>query len=397
MENTELIVKNVKEGYEENEEREGYEENEEREGYEEEEGYENRENILKEGFDSDDTTKFITDVFNKSNIIFIVWFLAIYFITYFTHIIFFSNESIGELSSQLRVSRMLDIFILGFTLIYLAFTFLNMSEAEKGNALSKYIGEFKTYMDDKMTLFSLIFMIIAFYLVIYILQIPMAIESKAVSITIIENILLILLLISVLVDFFKWILKLELLNLLLPRSLYKQLETTTATSITKVIKPKTGKEVFNIANNIYTYKDAKAVCSVYGARLATYDEIEQAYNDGAEWCNYGWSEGQMIFYPTQKSTWDDLQKDNKTKRKCGRPGVNGGYMKKSTLRFGVNCFGEKPIASDKEISKMNANKDIIVPKTKEEKALQAKVQFWKENADKLLTVNSFNRDKWSEY
>ena len=43
-----------------------------------------------------------------------------------------------------------------------------------------------------------------------------------------------------------------------------------------------GNEVFNVSNNAYTYDEAKAVCSIYGAELATYDQIEQAYNNGAE-------------------------------------------------------------------------------------------------------------------
>ena len=37
-------------------------------------------------------------------------------------------------------------------------------------------------------------------------------------------------------------------------------------------------EVFNISNNLYSYQDAKAVCKAMGSRLATYDEIEDAYN-----------------------------------------------------------------------------------------------------------------------
>ena len=46
-------------------------------------------------------------------------------------------------------------------------------------------------------------------------------------------------------------------------------------------------EVFHIPGNTLVYKDAKALCDAYGARLATYDEIEDAYNKGAEWCSYG--------------------------------------------------------------------------------------------------------------
>ena len=40
-------------------------------------------------------------------------------------------------------------------------------------------------------------------------------------------------------------------------------------------------------DNYYDYENAKALCKAYGAELATYDQIEKAYNSGAEWCNYG--------------------------------------------------------------------------------------------------------------
>ena len=59
-----------------------------------------------------------------------------------------------------------------------------------------------------------------------------------------------------------------------------------------------GGEVFNVSRNNYTYDEAKALCKAYGAKLATYNQIEDAYKSGAEWCNYGWSADQMAFYPT---------------------------------------------------------------------------------------------------
>lgn len=101
-------------------------------------------------------------------------------------------------------------------------------------------------------------------------------------------------------------------------------------------------EVFNIPQNIYTYDNAEALCKAYGAELATYDQIESAYKSGAEWCNYGWSADQMAFYPTQKTTWQKLQKIKGHKHDCGRPGINGGYIKNPNVRFGVNCYGNKP-------------------------------------------------------
>jgi archaellum component FlaG (FlaF/FlaG flagellin family) len=51
------------------------------------------------------------------------------------------------------------------------------------------------------------------------------------------------------------------------------------------------KEVFNIADNKYTYSDAEPLCKAFGAELATYDQVKEAWNNGADWCNYGWVKG----------------------------------------------------------------------------------------------------------
>jgi hypothetical protein len=111
-----------------------------------------------------------------------------------------------------------------------------------------------------------------------------------------------------------------------------------------ILKP----QVFNIPENDYVYSDAKALCTAYGARLATYKEVEDTYNKGGEWCNYGWSDGQMALFPTQQNTYDKLQKIEGHENDCGRPGVNGGYMKNPEIKFGVNCYGYKPRMTPEE-------------------------------------------------
>ena len=127
--------------------------------------------------------------------------------------------------------------------------------------------------------------------------------------------------------------------------------------------------------------------------MATYDDMEKAYNGGAEWCNYGWSEGQMAFFPTQKATWSELQKTEKHKNNCGRPGINGGYMANPNIKFGVNCFGKKPKASDSDLARLN----MANPLTPEDLETSAKIKYWKDNADKMLVLNSYDRKKWSAY
>ncbi len=149
------------------------------------------------------------------------------------------------------------------------------------------------------------------------------------------------------------------------------------------------KEVFHLNNQDYTYEQAKCKCAAYGGRLATKGEITDAYNKGAEWCSYGWSHGQAAYYPTQKCTWDQLQRGPKKHRwDCGFPGINGGFFANPRLKFGVNCYGvrpegrlvkeKKPICTGKEFCELQPNYEA---------------------AHKLDTdqVAPFNKNQWSKY
>jgi hypothetical protein len=148
-------------------------------------------------------------------------------------------------------------------------------------------------------------------------------------------------------------------------------------------------EVFNVAENEYTYDDARAVCSAYGARLASYSEIERAYERGAEFCNYGWSEDQMALFPTQQTTYDQLQKKKGHEHDCGRPGVNGGYIANSGVKFGANCYGIKP-------GKGNFVPRPAVPETVEDQETKAKINYWKSRINDIM-VSPFNNKQWSMF
>ena len=107
-------------------------------------------------------------------------------------------------------------------------------------------------------------------------------------------------------------------------------------------KDKDGNEVFHIRDNIFTFKEAKAACLAYGAKLASLDEMIEAYDRGANWCSYGWTNGQLALYPTQKEYWAKLQAEGERMNECGEPGLNGGYFENPNFKFGANCFGKKP-------------------------------------------------------
>ena len=153
------------------------------------------------------------------------------------------------------------------------------------------------------------------------------------------------------------------------------------------------KQVFNIPGNYYNYENAKALCKAYGADLATYKQLEEAYESGAEWCNYGWSKDQMALFPTQQKTFDNLQKIAGHEHDCGRPGINGGYIANPNVRFGVNCYGNKPRIDEEEQALMeNATP---YPTTMKDIVFQKKVDYWKQHVDDIL-VSPFNHKTWSE-
>jgi len=162
---------------------------------------------------------------------------------------------------------------------------------------------------------------------------------------------------------------------------------------TPVPEIKFRKQVFNIPGNYYNYENAQAICKAYGAKLATYQQIENAYENGAEWCNYGWSDGQMALFPTQQQTYNNLQNIEGHEHDCGRPGINGGYIANPNVRFGVNCYGNKPKITGEEIELMETTSPY--PKTAQDIAFQGRVDFWKNRIDEIL-VSPFNYNLWSE-
>jgi len=153
-----------------------------------------------------------------------------------------------------------------------------------------------------------------------------------------------------------------------------------------------GKQVFNVSRNIYTYHDAAAICSALDSDLATYEQVKDAYEQGADWCNYGWVQGQMAVYPTQKDTYEKLQKGRpQYHNACGRPGVNGGYFDNPELLFGVNCFGVRPPKN--AMDELNTS-EVSLPPSTEEIEFEKQVQKFRDQLDDT-TVLPFNKNSWS--
>jgi hypothetical protein len=314
------------------------------------------------------------------------------------------------------------------------------SESEKERHFQNKLNNIVEFVNYKYSALFALLTLFVFYLIIFLFKIPMTIDTRPAFIFITEMILWIIFFVCLLNIFFyrvfdfsliqkisNWIKELKskddgentITKITTDVTVNKNTSgngnisgntttTTTTTAKTTTLEynndsdddyadDNNTKEVYNVSNNLYDYEEAQAICKSYGAKIATYDQIEEAYDKGGEWCNYGWSEGQMIYFPTQKDTWNKLQESDSTKNNCGRPGINGGYMSNPYLKFGVNCYGVKPSPTDADLAEMKAQREQIYATSKEDKELNDKVEYWKKNADKLLNLNSFNNNKWSEF
>ena len=102
----------------------------------------------------------------------------------------------------------------------------------------------------------------------------------------------------------------------------------------------------------------------------------------------------MAFFPTQKETYNTLQKIPGHEHDRGRIGINGGYIANPDVRFGANCYGQRPaITTEDEERMMNT---VPYPQTAEDVALDNKVAEWSGRLDEII-VSPFNEQKWSEY
>ena len=161
------------------------------------------------------------------------------------------------------------------------------------------------------------------------------------------------------------------------------------------------KEVFLIYNK-YNYLEAKDICKVYDGRLATEKDLELAFKNGANWCNWGWLDGEKIGYPVQEKFWLSVEK--KHKGFCGpTAGINKIYNIDPLKQYSVTCYGIKPPKSDKdkqlEIVLDEITQDTSL-KTQIDQCKQSKREEeknkWINEQKNSIRILEFNTSQWAE-
>jgi hypothetical protein len=383
-------------------------------------------------------------LFNKNTLTAIVWIIVIGIIVYLATSSF-SRTDTPEGSGTLLFSRSFDLVVFGLILLLSIYSYYSSNQKDRENILQWLFVWTRDFLNNPGPSFieTIIFGVI-FYAIVYLFRIPRSEEFAPVSVYLVEQKIWVVFLTLFIVAFFKYVLGIPIIDILMgdqwsnfwnglpenssnlfkdsrlqgtavtagpgsapgsntpgstspgsnaPSSNVTSVSPGVQTTCTTGPAPPSNQEVFNIANNVYSYSDASNVCAAYGAQLASYDQVEEAYKQGAEWCNYGWSQAQMAFFPTQKSTWLKYQATDDQKNDCGRPGVNGGYFDNPDLQLGVNCYGVKPKPSPSEQNAINAYLGPQLPQKKEDKELQKKL----DDIKKKSNLNSFQYKKWSQY
>jgi hypothetical protein len=117
--------------------------------------------------------------------------------------------------------------------------------------------------------------------------------------------------------------------------------------------PLEGREVFNVyglekGSRGYTVgkNDRENTCSNLGAEVATEAQVQNAYDNGAEWCVLGWwNTPDNIGMPMQTTTAG-----------CGGRGLQKRGAQDGS-KSGVHCYGFKPVKDeDDRISRFNSLK-----------------------------------------
>lgn len=353
-------------------------------------------------------------VFTKSNIVMMFSFTLLYLLIY--GIMYFILG--GNIATTMN-SWFIDCFAVMVFIFFVMYYYFSSTEIQVENFFGEFLVGLRDFLDKPSSFFTIILFLILKYMLFYILQVPMD-SNKPYSIILFEIIVWGLFIFDIFGLVFKFIFGFSIIDLILnplieiwnilPNNLNHPVDISggyvngwkneqnnyhyqlismdnSGTNIKpKITTTPQKSEVYNVSNNLYTYEQAQAICQNYSARLATYDDIENSYNDGGEWCNYGWSEGQMALFPTQKDTWNRLQQTKTHKHDCGRPGINGGYIDNPYVTFGVNCYGVKPTPGPNDLSNNTISTAEEIVENSVDKELL-----------KNVAINSFNSKKWSEF
>jgi hypothetical protein len=228
-----------------------------------------------------------TNLATAANMSMLLGVLGVYFIIYFVLGKFF-NKGENPDGFNLNLSRSLDMLFLVMLGIITYSVYQSHQQNPDAGFIQGIATNFVDYINNPASAFTTAAFIVMFYVIAYLFRIPMDPLTKPTFMSIIEGGVWVIFIIVLFIDFFKYVLKISFFDLFPFFAPAKSTPKPEPAVVPKDDKCKTEpvddpkSEVFNVSNNRYTYEDAQAICKAYDSTLATYDQVEKAYNNGAE-------------------------------------------------------------------------------------------------------------------
>lgn len=105
-------------------------------------------------------------------------------------------------------------------------------------------------------------------------------------------------------------------------------------------------EVIHVRDYIYPANKAADLCEFLGATLATKAQLQAAFEDGASWCDWGWTEDGNNVHAYYPNTMDVVYPNSANpSNNCGDLGKLHGPRSQHEAaknKLGLNCWGIKP-------------------------------------------------------
>jgi len=145
------------------------------------------------------------------------------------------------------------------------------------------------------------------------------------------------------------------------------------------------KEVYLVSNNIFSKSEVPKVCQgLFNGTVATKEQLNESYNNGANWCNYGWDNDGQAYYP--------LQDDTNNSSCEGTKGLNGGKMPSDDIKLGALCYGVKPEDGKySNLTKINQDSSFS------EGDLLMLENYRKKLANGGIKIAPFNNKSWNRW
>ena len=146
----------------------------------------------------------MNDIFNATTYTILFWMIVAYTTYSLGSAFFASRGTTNETSGKTSYSRTIDVILCFLISGWLFSVYYPLSDDQKQNILGEFITWLQEYFDNPWSFFELIWFTIGFFILIYILRVPMAPDVKPVLVHIVEQQIWVLYALFAIIFFFKY-------------------------------------------------------------------------------------------------------------------------------------------------------------------------------------------------